>query len=103
MPTTKAELEHLVEELQTKLEKAQQSRESIEAVFQATMTSQFEEDIAHAVAAKRKHPNVVQQQLEAMQKTIDGLQSETELAVIRAKDALREDLTRIHPEEIIIK
>ena len=65
MPTTKAELEHLVEELQTKLEKAQQSRESIEAVFQATMTSQFEEDIAHAVAAKRKHPNVVQQQLEA--------------------------------------
>ena len=30
-----------------------------------------------------------------MQKTIDGLQSETELAVIQAKDALREDLTFI--------
>ena len=61
MPTTKAELEHLVEELQTKLEKAQQSRESIEAVFQATMTSQFEEEIARAVAAERKCTNVVQQ------------------------------------------
>jgi len=77
MPTTKAELEHLVEELQTKLEKTQQSKESIEAAFQATMTSQFEEELAHAVAAERKHTNVVQQQLEAMQKTINGLQSET--------------------------
>jgi len=60
-----------------KLEKVQQSKESIEAPFQATMTSQFEEELAHAVAAKRKHTNVVQQQLEAMQKTINGLQSET--------------------------
>ena len=77
MPTTKAELEHLVEELQTKLEKVQQSKESIEAAFQATMTSQFEEELAHAVAAKRKRTNVVQQQLEAMLKTINGLQSET--------------------------
>ena len=41
-----------------------------------------------AVAAKRKRTNVVQQQLEAMQKTIDGLQSEMEFAVLRAKDAL---------------
>jgi len=76
MPTTKAELEHLVEELQTKLEKVQQSKESIEAAFQATMTSQFEEELVHAVAAKRKHTNVVQQQMEAMQKTINR-QSET--------------------------
>ena len=91
MPTTKAELERLVEELQQKLEKAQQSKESIEAAVQATMTSQFE------------HTNVVQQQLEAMQKTIDGLQSETELAVIQAKDALREDLTRIHHQDLKMK
>ena len=77
MPTTKAELERLVEELQMKLEKAQRSKESIEAAFQATMTSQFEEELAHAVAAKRKRTNVVQQQLEAMLKTINGLQSET--------------------------
>ena len=40
------------------------------------MTSQFEEELVHAVAAKRKHTNVVQQQMEAMQKTINR-QSET--------------------------
>jgi len=38
MPTMKAELECLVEELQQKLEKAHQSKESIEAVVKATMT-----------------------------------------------------------------
>jgi len=88
MPTTKAELERLVEELQQKLEKVQQSKESIEAAVQATMTSHFEEELARAVAAERKRTNVVQQQLEAMQKTIDGLQSEMEFAVLRAKDTL---------------
>jgi len=103
MPTTKAELERLVEELQQKLEKAQQSKESIEAAVQATMTSHFEEELARAVAAERKRTNVVQQQLEAMQKTIVGLQGETELAVIRAKDALREDLTRIHRQDLQTK
>ena len=77
MPTMKAELERLVEELQKKLEKTQQFKGSIETAFQASMTSQFEEELAHAVAAKRKHTNVVQQQLEAMQKTINRLQSET--------------------------
>jgi len=44
MPTMKAELERLVEELQKKLEKAQQLKGSIEIAFQATMTSQFEEE-----------------------------------------------------------
>ena len=73
--TTKAELEHLVEEHQRKLENIQQSKESIEAVVQATMTSHLKEDLARAVAAKRKRTNVEQQLLEAMQKTIDGLQS----------------------------
>ena len=61
MPTMKAELKRLVEELQKKLEKVQQFKESIETAFQATMTSQFEEEIARAVAAERKRTNVVQQ------------------------------------------
>ena len=59
MPTTKAELERLVEELQQKLEKAQQSKESIEAAVQAAMTSQFEEELARAVPTERKRTNVV--------------------------------------------
>jgi len=48
----------------------------------------FKEDLARAVAAERKRTNVEQQLLKAMQKTIDGLQSEMEFAVLRAKDAL---------------
>jgi len=72
MPTSKAELERLVEELQQKLEKAQQSKESIEAAVQAAMTFQFEEELARAVAAERKRTKVVQQHLEAMQKTMMG-------------------------------
>ena len=53
-----------------------------------TPTEAGERTAVQAVAAKRKRTNVVQQQLEAMQKTIDGLQSEMEFAVLRAKDAL---------------
>ena len=103
MPTMKAELKRLVEELQKKLEKVQQFKGSIETAFQATMTSQFEEEIARAVAAERKRTNVVQQQPEAIHKTIDGLQNEIELAVIQAKDALQEDLTCIHRQDLKMK
>ena len=103
MPTMKAELERLVEELQKKLEKVQQFKGSIETAFQATMTSQFEEEIARAVAAERKRTNVVQQQPEAIHKTIDRLQNEMELAVIQAKDALQEDLTCIHRQDLKMK
>ena len=39
MPTMRLNFEHFVEELQQKLKKAQQSKESMEAAFQATMTS----------------------------------------------------------------
>ena len=59
MPTMKAELERLVEELQKKLEKTQQFKGSIETAFQASMTSQFEEELARVVAAERKRSNVV--------------------------------------------
>lgn len=51
MLAMKTELEHLVEGLQQELEKAQQSKELIEGAVRATMTSQFDEEIACAVAA----------------------------------------------------
>ena len=44
----------------------------------------------------------VQQQLETMQKTAEGLKNEKELAVIRVKDALR-DLMRTHRREMETK
>ena len=53
MPTMNTELERLVEELQKKLEKVQQFKGSIETAFQASMTSQFEEELARVVAAER--------------------------------------------------
>ena len=103
MPITKAELECMVEELQRKLEQAQQSKETIEAAVKATVTSRFEEEMARAIAVERKHTTSVQQQLETMQKTAEGLKNEKELAVIRAKDALREDLMRTHRREMETK
>ena len=52
--------------------------------------------MARAIALE-KHSIGVQQQLETMQKTAEGLcKNEGELAVICAKDALREDLMRTH-------
>ena len=53
MPITKAELECMVEELQRKLEQAQQSKEAIEAAVKATMTSRFEEEMARAIAVEK--------------------------------------------------
>jgi len=45
----------------------------------------------------------VQQQLEAMQKTIDGLQNEMEFAVLWAKNALWEDLTCMQCQDLKMK
>ena len=51
----KLELKKLMEELQRKLDAAQQPREVIEAAVKATMTAQFDKEMAVAVEAKRKH------------------------------------------------
>ena len=80
-----------MEELQQRLEKAEQSKEAIEAAVRAAMTSQLGEEIDRAVAAEKKLTTKVQQQLETVQRTAESLRSEKELAVIRVKDALREE------------
>ena len=100
MPATKAELERMVEELQQKLEKAEQSKEAIEAAVRAAMTSQLEQEIDRAVSVEKKRTTKVQQQLET---TAESLRNEKEHAVIRAKDALREELMRTHRRDMETK
>ena len=99
MPT-KPELEKLVEELQRKLDAAQEPREAIEAAVKATMTAQFSKEMAVAVEAEKKRTELVKEELLAMQRTAENLKRDGELAVMRAKDALREDLTRTHSREL---
>ena len=49
-----------------------------------------------AVEAEKKRTELVKEELLAMQRTAENLKRDSELAVMRAKDALREDLTHTH-------
>ena len=74
--TTKAQLKCMAEELQQKLEKAEQSKEAIEAAVRAAMTSQLEEEIPRAVAAEKKRTTSMQQKLETMQRAEESVRNE---------------------------
>ena len=54
---------------------------------------QFDQEKAVAVEAERKCSELVKQELMAMQRTAER---DSELAIVHAKDALREELTRAH-------
>ena len=82
------------------MEAVQQPKEAIEAAVKATMTAQFKKEIAVAVEAEKECTELVKKELLAMQRTAESLKRENELAVMRAKDALRDDLTRIHSREL---
>ena len=96
----KLELEQLVEELQQKLDAAQQSQEAIEAAVRAAMIAQFDKEMAGAIEAEKKHTELVKQELLAMQRTAENLKRDSELAVMHAKDVLRDDLARTHSCEL---
>ena len=68
---------------------AQQPRDAIEAAVKATMTAQFDKEMAVAVEAENKRTELVKDELLAMQRTAENLKRDGELAVMRAKDALR--------------
>ena len=72
-----------MEELQRKLDAAQQPREAIEAAVKATMTAQFDKEMAVAVEAERKRTELVKEELLAMQRTAENLKRDSELATRR--------------------
>ena len=69
-----------MEELQRKLDDAQQPREAIEAAVKAT---QFDKEMAVAVEAERKRTELVKEELLAMQRTAENLKRDSELATRR--------------------
>ena len=75
------------------MDATQQPREATEAAVKATMTVQFNKEIAVAVEAEKKRTELVKEELLAMQRTAENLKRDSEL---RAKNAIREDLTRAH-------
>ena len=82
------------------MDTAQQPRDAIEAAVKATMTAQFDREMAVAVEAEKKRTELVKEELLAMQRTAENLKRDGELAIMRAKDALREDLTLTHSCEL---
>ena len=89
-----------MEELQQKLDAAQQSQEAIEAAVRAAMIAQFDKEMAGAIEAEKKHTELVKQELLAMQRTAENLKRDSELAVMHAIDVLRDDLARTHSCEL---
>ena len=99
MPT-KPELEKVVEELQQRLEAAAQSKEATEAAVKAATTVEFHKEIAGAIEAEKKRTELVKQELLVLQRTAEDLKRDSELAIMRAKDTLRDNLARAHSHEL---